>query len=167
MTINTEINRSQEEHERATEKRQKTVRWSDHQPETSPTLAMTFGQYATSTPTDQSEVQIPCPPEKPTDLVKVYYDAVTEEEAGNVDPQVEDDYKMRGENRRINRQDLTEEVFDDILRIQQNLPPINTIFIKRDNSRDTTAEFTPSSIEEIPATPDLGSPGMAIPHTEL
>ena len=166
MTINTEINRNQEEHERATEKRQKTVRWSDHQPEISPTLAMVFGHYSTSTPTDQTDVQIP-PPPKPTDLVKVYYEAVTEEEAGNVDPQVEDDYKVKGENCRISRQDLTEEVFDDILRVQQNLPPINTIFIKRDNSRETTAEFTPSSSEGIPATPDLGSPEKEIPHTEL
>ena len=129
MTINQEINHNQEEHERATEKKQKTVRWSDHQPEISFTLAMTFGQYATSTPTNQTEVQIPCPP-KPTDFVKVYYDTVTEEDAGNVDPQVEDDYKMQGEIRRINRQDLTEVVFDDILLIQQNPPTINTIFIK-------------------------------------
>ena len=107
MTINTEINRNQEEHERATEKRQKTVRWSDHQPEISPTLAMVFGHYSTSTLTDQTDVQIP-PPPKPSDLAKVYYEAVTEEEAGNVDPQVEDDYKMKGENCRISRQDLTE-----------------------------------------------------------
>ena len=129
---------------------------------------MTFGHYATSTTTDQTEFQIPHPP-RPTDLVKVYYNTVSEEEVGNVDPQVENDYKMQGEIRRINKQDLTEEVFDDILLIQRNLPPINTIFVKRDISRETTTdyEFTPSSSEGIPATPDLGSPEKEIPHSEF
>ena len=165
MVTNMEFNRNQEEHERATEKKQKSVRWSDHQPEISPTLAMVFGHYSTSTPTEQSDIQIPYPP-RPTDLTKVYYDAITEE-AGNVNPKLEDDYRMNGENCRISKQDLTIEVVDDILRVQQNLPPINTIFVRRDNSRDTTAEFTPSSSEGNPATPDLGSPAKEIPHTEL
>ena len=85
MTINQELARNQEEHEQATEKRHKTVRFSDHQPEISPTLAMTFGQYSTSTPNDQAEIMIPQPP-RPTDLIRVFYDTVTEEEAGNMDP---------------------------------------------------------------------------------
>ena len=129
---------------------------------------MTFGQYSTSTPNDQAAILIPQPP-RPTDLIKVFYDTVTEEEAGNVDPQIEDDYKMQGEIRRINKQDLTEEVFDDILLVQRNLPPINTIFGRRDNSRETTTdcEFTPSSSERIPATPDLGLPEKEIPPFEF
>ena len=170
MVINTELDRNQEEHERATEKK-KTVRWSDHQPEISPpTLAMVFGHYSTSTPTEETDVKIPNPP-RPTDLTKVYYETIPEEEAGNVNPELEDDYLMNGENCRISKHDLTLEVVDDIMRVQQNLPPINTIFIKRDNgsnnSLDTTAEFTPSSSEGIPATPDLYSPEKQIPHREL
>ena len=166
MVINTELNRNQEEHERATEKKQNSVRWSDHQSEISPTMAMVFGHYSTSTPTEQPGIQIPYPP-RPTDLTKIYYDAISEEEAGYVNPGLEDDYLMNGQNCRINKEDLTTEVVDDILRVQRNLPPTNTIFIRRDNSRDTTAEFTPSSSDGIPATPDLGSPAKEIPHTEL
>ena len=165
MVINTELDRNQEEHERATEKKN-TVRWSDHQPEISPkTLGMVFGHYSTSTPTEDTDVQIPNPP-RPTDLTKVYYETTPIEEAGKVNPELEDDYMMNGENCRINRQDLTLEVVEDIMRVQDNLPPINTIFIKKDNglntSRDTTAEFTPSSSEGIPVSPDLGSPEKEI-----
>ena len=103
---------------------------------------------------------------RPTDLVKVYYVTTPMHEAGNVDPTLEDDYMMNGENCRINRADLTLEVVEDIMRIQDGFPPINTIFLKKNgepgNSRDTTAEFTPSSSDGIPATPDLGSPEKEI-----
>ena len=165
MVINTELDRNQEEHERATEKK-KTVRWSDHQSEISPqTLGMVFGNYSTSTPTEDTVTTIPAPP-RPTDLVKVYYVTTPMHEAGKVDPTIEDDYMMNGENCRINRADLTLEVVEDIMRIQDGLPPINTIFLKKNgepgDSRDTTAEFTPSSSEGIPATPDLGSPEKEI-----
>ena len=161
MVINKEIERNQEEHEQATEKR-KTVRWSDHQPEISPqSLGMVFGTYSTSTPTDNTETEIPTPP-RPTDLVKVYYKLIPKHEAGNVDPFIEDDFMMNGENCRISKADLSLEVVEDITRMQDGLPPINTIFIKKngepgDESRDTTAEFTPSSSDGIPDTPDLGS----------
>ena len=165
MVINTEIDRNQEEHERATEKK-KAVRWSDHQSEISPqTQGMVFGHYSTSTPTEDTVMTIPKPP-RPTDLIKVYYETTPMEDAGKVEPEIEDDYMMNGENCRINKTDLTLEVVEDIMRIQDGLPPISTIFLKRNgepnDSRDTTAEFTPSSREGIPATPDLGSPEKEI-----
>ena len=124
MVINKEIDRNQEEHEQATEKR-KTVRWSDHQPEISPqSLGMVFGTYSTSTPTDNTETEIPTPP-RPTDLVKVYYKLIPKHEAGNVDPFIEDDFMMNGENCRISKADLSLEVVEDITRIQDGLPPIH------------------------------------------
>ena len=74
---------------------------------------------------------------------------------------------MNGQNCRINKIDLSLEVVEDITRVQDGLQPLNTIFVRRngelgDDSRDTTAEFTPSSSEGIPATPDLGSPEKEI-----
>ena len=164
MVINSEIERNQEEHEQAT---RKTVRWSDHQSEISPqSLGMVFGNYSTSTPTDDTETEIPTPP-RPTDLVKVYYKTTPKHEAGNGDPFIEGDFMMNGQNCRISKADLSLEVVEDITRVQDGLPPINTIFIKKngesgDETRDTTAEFTPSSSERIPATPDLGSPEKEI-----
>ena len=164
MVINAEIDRNQEEHEQAT---RKTVRWSDHQSEISPqSLGMVFGTYSTSTPNENTEKEIPTPP-RPNDLTKVYYTVTPKHEAGNGDPFIEDDFMMNGQNCRISKTDLSLEVVEDITRVQDGLPPINTIFIKRngepgDESRDTTAEFTPSSSEGIPATPDLGSPEKEI-----
>ena len=97
MVINTELERNQEEHKRATEKK-KTVKWSDHQSEISPqSLGMVFGNYSTSTPTDDTVTTIPTPP-RPTDLVKVYYVTTPMHETGEVDPTIEDDYTMNGEN---------------------------------------------------------------------
>ena len=159
MVINAEIDRNQEEHEQAT---RKSVRWSDHHSEISPqSLGMVFGTYSTSTPNEDTEIEIPTPP-RPSDLTKVYYTVTSKHEAGNGDPYVEDDFMMNGKNCRINKIDLSLEVVEDITRVQSGLQPLSTIFVRRnldepgDDSRDTTADFTPSSSDGIPATPDLG-----------
>ena len=56
MVINAEIDRNQEEHEQAT---RKSVRWSDHHTEISPqSLGMVFGTYSTSTPNEDTEIEI-------------------------------------------------------------------------------------------------------------
>ena len=164
MVINAEIDRNQEEHEQATKK---TVRWSDHQSEISPqSLGMVFGTYSTSTPNDDTEIEIPTPP-RPNDLTKVYYTVTSKHEAGNGNPLEVDDFMMNGKNCRINKEDLSLEVIEDIGRIQDGLQPLSTIFVRRngelgDDSKDSTADFTPSSSEGIPATPDLGSPEKEI-----
>ena len=165
MVINAEIDRNQEEHEQAT---RKTVRWSDHQSEISPqSLGMVFGTYSTSTPNEDTEIEIPTPP-RPNDLTKVYYTVTPKHEAGNGDPFVEDDFMMNGKNCRINKIDLSLEVVEDITRVQRGLQPLSTIFVRRnleepgDDSKDTTADFTPSSSDGVPATPDLGTPEKEI-----
>ena len=69
---------------------------------------------------------------------------------------------------RFSKEDLTPEVLEDINRVQDKLPPIQTIFVRKDNSHETTIKGDISaSSEGVPATPDLGSPEKQISPSQF